>query len=644
MRHTGIQTIGDAPWGTHFCQFYDDKQDLIDILIPYFKAGLENNEFCTWITADLLSVEEATAALASEIGDLGEYVRKGQLEILDYNQWYTPGGKFESDRVPQCWIEKVQQARSRGFDGLRLTGDTSWLDKSDWEEFTEYEATMEGVIGRYPMLAICTYNLANCGALKVMDVLKNHGFALIKRGDDWQVIERTAHAHEAAKLSHLNRTLKAHSRSNQALMLATDEAAYLHEVCRIIDEDCGHAMVWVGFKEQDEAKTIRPVAYFGFEEGYLETLSLTWADTEYGRGPMGTAIRTGRVCTCSDMLTDPSFLPWREQAIRRGYASSIALPIMDGDKVFGALAIYAREPDAFSDDEVKLLTKLTSDLAYGINVLRLRAAHALAEQTLQESEERYRSLVDMSPDAVLVNCNNRIVQLNPAAIRLFGADRADQILGKSLFELFHPDYHALIRERMECVLAGETGSLVEEKLVRLDGTTCDVEVAASRCGALQGPAVQAILRDITGRKQAEESIKHLASFPEMNPNPVIEIDLRGDFVYTNPAAPEMLRTLGVDWDPHVFLPSDISSIISAREGTFQREVRIGDRTFAEDIYAWKHLGIIRIYARDITERKQTEEALRQQREWLRVTLSQYWRRSAGHRHRRQDQLPQSCGG
>ena len=106
------------------------------------------------------------------------------------------------------------------------------------------------------------------------------------------------------ELHRLNRTLKANSHSDQAMMRATDESEYLDEICRIVVEDCGHAMVWIGFAEEDEAKTVRPVAYAGFEKGYLETMKITWADTERGRGPTGIAIRTGKPSMCRNMLTD----------------------------------------------------------------------------------------------------------------------------------------------------------------------------------------------------------------------------------------------------------------------------------------------------------------------------------------------------
>ena len=139
-------------------------------------------------------------------------------------------------------------------------------------------------------------------------------------------------------------------------------------------------MVWIGLAEEDEGKTVRPVAQAGFEEGYLETFNITWADTERGRGPTGTTIRTGQPGMCRNMQAEPGFAPWRAEAIERGFASSLALPLLGDGRAFGALTIYSRQPEGFSDAEVKLLSDLAADMAYGITALRMRAAKTQAEQ------------------------------------------------------------------------------------------------------------------------------------------------------------------------------------------------------------------------------------------------------------------------
>jgi PAS domain-containing protein len=193
FRKTGIDIIGDAPWGTHLCQFYETREDLVDILVPYFKAGLENNEFCMWITSEPLKVEDAKAALKKVVKNLDHFIKKGQIEILDYSEWYTKSGKFDANNVLQGWVEKENQALKRGYDGLRLSGNTFWLGKRDWRNFTDYEEEVNKVIAKYRMIAIWNYSLDQCGASEVTDVVSNHQFALIRQKGEWVAIESSDH-------------------------------------------------------------------------------------------------------------------------------------------------------------------------------------------------------------------------------------------------------------------------------------------------------------------------------------------------------------------------------------------------------------------------------------------------------------------
>ncbi|MGE5570763.1 MAG: PocR ligand-binding domain-containing protein [Rhodospirillales bacterium] len=189
MRNSGIDIVGDVPWGTHFCQVYRDAQDLIDTLVPYFKAGLEANEFCMWITSEPFNAQKAKDALAEAVPDLGDHIAGGRIEILDYSQWYTLDSGFDPARIIQGWIGKLEAARKRGFEGLRLSADAIWLEESAWQRFIEYETAIDRIICCHPMLALCTYSLATCGAFEIMDIVGSHAFALIKRNGAWQVIE-----------------------------------------------------------------------------------------------------------------------------------------------------------------------------------------------------------------------------------------------------------------------------------------------------------------------------------------------------------------------------------------------------------------------------------------------------------------------
>ncbi len=211
-------------------------------------------------------------------------------------------------------------------------------------------------------------------------------------------------------LEKLNRTLKALKDSSQAMMRATSEADYLNEVCKIVVQDCGHAMVWIGFAVADEAKSVRPIACAGFEEGYLESLHVTWADTERGRGPTGTAIRTGKPCICANMLTDPRFAPWRAQALKRGYASSLVVPLLAEGRAFGALTIYAKEPEPFSEDEVALLVQLADDVSYCLGALRAQAARARAERRTELlAETASQFLASYSPQGVVEDLCQKVL-------------------------------------------------------------------------------------------------------------------------------------------------------------------------------------------------------------------------------------------
>ena len=144
------------------------------------------------------------------------------------------------------------------------------------------------------------------------------------------------------QLRKANRALRMISDCHQELLRATKEADLLQGICRIAVEHGGFRMVWVGFAEQDPAKSVRPVAQYGFEKGYLDNLNISWADTERGRGPTGTAIRTLQPVLARNILTDPTSGPWREAAIAQDYASSLALPLVVNGRSYGAKPVCCR--------------------------------------------------------------------------------------------------------------------------------------------------------------------------------------------------------------------------------------------------------------------------------------------------------------
>ncbi len=197
------------------------------------------------------------------------------------------------------------------------------------------------------------------------------------------------------ELRRINRAHRALSTCNEALVRATDESALPQAFCRIIVQEAGYRSCWVGQAEQNGARAVAPVAHAGVDEEFLKSLHITWNDTDLGRGPTGTCIRTGTPQLTTNTATDSNFAPWREDALKRGYASCIAVPLVVESKVFGALTIYSSEAGAFVPEEVRLLTELAGDLGYGITSLRTRAERTRAEEEIRrlnaELEQRVTS-------------------------------------------------------------------------------------------------------------------------------------------------------------------------------------------------------------------------------------------------------------
>jgi PAS domain S-box-containing protein len=199
------------------------------------------------------------------------------------------------------------------------------------------------------------------------------------------------------ELRRLNRALRALSACQKALAEAGSERELLRQVCDIIVGVGGYRMAGIAYAEQDEQKTIRPMAHAGYDSGYLDKIALRWSDTPEGRGPAGTAIRENRTCLVSDTARDASFEPWRQAALERGYAAILAMPLRVAGAAFGVLAIYADQAGVFEPSEVELLTEIANSLAFGITAVRSQEEVKRASAALREAEAKYRQLVEQVP-------------------------------------------------------------------------------------------------------------------------------------------------------------------------------------------------------------------------------------------------------
>ena len=175
-----LKFLGRLPWGSHICVFYGTTKDLIDILVPYFKAGLENNEFCFWITSSSLGKKEAIAAMSKEIPDLTRYAANGQIEFMFYTMVYLKDGVFNMQKALNIMADKTRQALDNGYDGLRGAGYVPWFNKEEWLALTRYEGEVNNAIDNTRTLALCTYPLDKFKAREIIDIMSVHQYVIDK--------------------------------------------------------------------------------------------------------------------------------------------------------------------------------------------------------------------------------------------------------------------------------------------------------------------------------------------------------------------------------------------------------------------------------------------------------------------------------
>lgn len=189
LRSSGVSLLGEIPWGSHICQFYKTEEELLEILVPYFKAGLEANEACILVVSGSLSPDRVKKALQGKIPDLTSYLENGQLEIFPYDKWYLEKGKFDKEKVLKKWLKKLDNALARGFDGLRVSGSTSWLGTKNKADFSLYEAKIEAIVEKFKILVLCNYPLANFSGEEIADVINNHQKSIIKKNGKWILVQ-----------------------------------------------------------------------------------------------------------------------------------------------------------------------------------------------------------------------------------------------------------------------------------------------------------------------------------------------------------------------------------------------------------------------------------------------------------------------
>jgi toluene monooxygenase system protein E len=273
-----VDIIGDmAAWGRHYCLFYETKEDLRDALTSYCKSGLENNEFCLWVVAEPLTIEEATAALKGVVPDLDSYLADSRIEIVSAGDFFLPGGTFDRQRVTEAMLAKLTSASSKGCAGIRLTGDTSWVTKHDWVPFCELEEGINEVIGNFRLTVLCAYSLASCGAYEILDAVRTHQFAIARRHGSWVVIETAAIKRAKAEIKRLNEELE------QRVVERTSELMKAEQGYRVMIETANDAVLCMDQSGAILLANPATTEVFGYEPAELIGKPLTVLMPEFLR-------------------------------------------------------------------------------------------------------------------------------------------------------------------------------------------------------------------------------------------------------------------------------------------------------------------------------------------------------------------------
>jgi len=185
----GVEPMEDVQWGTHSCYFYQTKKDLLALLIPYFKLGLRNNDYCLWIVSSDLHKEEVVEAMKSNMNDFEDYLNKGQIEIIPHTDWYLKNGKFNPGNVSRSYMKIHKSALKKGYQSIRCSGDLRWLKRKDLENYIKYEMRFHDSIGNFKLVALCTYPINKFKKAEIINISKAHRYVIFKKNGGYEIIE-----------------------------------------------------------------------------------------------------------------------------------------------------------------------------------------------------------------------------------------------------------------------------------------------------------------------------------------------------------------------------------------------------------------------------------------------------------------------
>ena len=323
------------------------------------------------------------------------------------------------------------------------------------------------------------------------------------------IVDITEQKKAEKNITHIARLYALQSQINQAIVTSKNEQILFETICKVAVKYGEFKMSWMAVYDETEEK-LKPICHAGFNDGYIESLNIVPGDTKTGRGPTGLAYHEDRVVFCNDIATDEMMKPWKVEALKRGYKSSFSTPVSRKRKRYATFTLYAVEKDFFQEDEQKLLSEIGENITFALDAFDSESERKEVEIALIESESKYRSLMDNSPEGITIYVDGKVAYINKEALRLMRANDKSEMLGKTIVDFIHPDNVELVIERMKLVAMAPVNSIlpsVEEKYIRLDGTEVFVEIKVMPIIFEGKPAIQLAGHDISDRKKAEFALE-----------------------------------------------------------------------------------------------------------------------------------------
>lgn len=189
LRPSGIRFVPGFSWGSHVCVLYSSPEDLAQLLVPYFHAGLTNNESCLWITSKELPVSIARKVMRQALRNTDTTHLESNVEIISQSEWYLKHRRLDTEGVRKVWMKKISDALEQGYQGLRVCGIIPWLNEKQLEAFQAYEKKLDEILAQKQIITLCAYSIQKYSIAQLMKALHYHGFVLIQIHGKCELIE-----------------------------------------------------------------------------------------------------------------------------------------------------------------------------------------------------------------------------------------------------------------------------------------------------------------------------------------------------------------------------------------------------------------------------------------------------------------------